>query len=64
MYQITEFYHPIGLAGTAIRAAAPDVFRKADAIAICKAHSFHAQVTERNYSDVIYDNGKPNAQGD
>jgi hypothetical protein len=58
MYQIHEFYHPRGLAGTSVRGVA-SYQNKEEAIAACKAHQVHATVTKANTSETVFDNGKP-----
>ena len=62
MYQIHEGFYPVGLSGLSWRPATDDRRRKADAIQAAKDHPHHARVTKLFYSEVIFDNGKPNLE--
>lgn len=59
IYQIHEFYHPRGLSGTSIMGIA-EFRKKAEALAACEAHPFHASVNIAGRAETLFDNGKPN----
>ena len=58
IYQLTEFFHPYGLSGTAMRGIA-DYRKKLEAVEACKVHPCHAVVSIANTSEIVFDNGKP-----